>query len=184
MTELEKFETAFAALPPLPEEVRATIQRVFWWSWPTYDILIGDLKKAGIDRKDGLGRVVHFHSFRKTMQSLGVRYGVNQRAAQEILGHSDANLTAQAYTDVASLQLHDEIAKLPWISGEKIVAQHGAQNSGVSRPAVSLTDICRQLIEAVQVSGAESVSRALALSGTSLQSGEMAARAGIEPVTK
>ena len=37
------------------------------------------------------GRVVHFHSFRKTMQSLGVRYGINQRAAQEMLGHSDAS---------------------------------------------------------------------------------------------
>jgi integrase len=95
-----------------PADVEPT-QRVFWWSWPTYDILIADLKRAGIERKDGLGRVVHFHSFRKTMQSLGVRYGVNQRAAQEILGHSDANLTAQSYTDVASLQLHDEIAKLP-----------------------------------------------------------------------
>jgi hypothetical protein len=34
------------------------------------------------------------------MQSLGVRCGINQRAAQEILGHSDANLTAQAYAEL------------------------------------------------------------------------------------
>ena len=159
-------------------------ERVFWFWWPTYDILRGDLKRAGIERKDGLGRVVHFHSFRKTMQSLGVRYGVNQRAAQEILGHSDANLTAQAYTDVASLQLHDEIAKLPWISGGQVVAQHGAQNSGVSRPAVSLADLCAQLIEAVKVAGVDGVGHALAYSVSSCQNGEMAARAGIEPVTK
>jgi hypothetical protein len=45
------------------------------------DILIGDLKRAGIERKDGLGRVVHCRSFRKTVQSLGVRNGINQRAA-------------------------------------------------------------------------------------------------------
>ncbi len=98
-----------------PEDVSPT-KRVFWFAWPTYDILRGDLKRAKIERKDGLGRVVHFHSFRKTWQTLGVRYGINQRAAQEVLGHSDANLTAKVYTDVPALALHDEIAKLPWIS--------------------------------------------------------------------
>jgi len=159
-------------------------KRVFWWCWPTYDILRGDLKRAGIEWKDGLGRRVNLHSFRKTMQSLGVRFGINQRAAQEILGHSDANLTARAYTDVASLQLHDEIAKLPWISTEGTVAQHGAQNSGVSRPTASLTDIYAQLIKTMKVSDTESVSRALASSVTSLHSCEMAAQAGIEPATK
>jgi len=76
------------------------------------------LQRAGSERKDGLGRVVHFHSFRKSMQSLGVCCGINQRAAQEILGHPEANLTAQAYAGVASLQLHDEIAKLPWIPAD------------------------------------------------------------------
>ncbi len=166
-----------------PEGVDPT-QRVFWFCWPTYDILRADLKRAGIERKDGLGRVVHFHSFRKTLQSLGVRCGINQRSAQEILGHSDANLTAHAYTDVASLQLHDEIAKLPWISGSGVVAQRLAQNSGVSRPAVSLADICAQLVEAVKVSGAEGVGHALASAVTPLPSAEMAARAGIEPATK
>ena len=97
-----------------PEGVLPT-KRVFWFCWPTYDILRGDLKRAGIERKDGLGRVVHFHSFRKTWQTLGVRYGINQRVAQEVLGHSDANLTAKVYTDVPALGLHAEIAKLPWI---------------------------------------------------------------------
>lgn len=42
-------------------------RKVFWFAWPTYDILRGDLKRAGIERKDALGRVVHFHSFRKTL---------------------------------------------------------------------------------------------------------------------
>ena len=41
------------------------------------------------------------------------------------------------------MQLHDEIAKLPWITSGGIEAQHSAQNSGVSGPAVSLTDILR-----------------------------------------
>jgi integrase len=60
----------------MPEDVSPT-RRVFWFAWPTYDILRGDLKRAKIERKDGLGRVVHFHSFRKTWQTLGVRYGIN-----------------------------------------------------------------------------------------------------------
>jgi hypothetical protein len=62
-----------------------------------YDLFRKHLKRAGIAHKDALGSVLHLHSFRKTWQTLGVRYGVNQRAAQEVLGHSDANLTAKAY---------------------------------------------------------------------------------------
>jgi integrase len=166
-----------------PEGVDST-RRVFWFCWPTYDILREDLKRAGIPWKDGLGRSVHFHSFRKALQTEGVRCGVNQRAAQEILGHSDANLTARAYTDVASLQLHDEIAKLPWIPVDGTGAQGGAQESGVSRPAVSLADIVAQFVEAVKVSGVNGVGHALASVGISLPSDEMAARAGIEPATK
>ena len=131
-----------------------------------------------------LGRVLHFHSFRKTIQSLGVRYGINQRAAQEILGHSDANLTAKAYMDVASLQLYREIAKLPWISPAGIGAQYGAQKPGVSGPVVSLADILRQLQQLAQATGTDGVSHALTSPGTSCQTIEMAAQAGIEPATK
>jgi len=74
------------------------------------------LKRAGIERVDALGRSAQFHSFRKTWQTLGVRYGINQRVAQDVLGHSDANSTAKVYTDVPTLSLHTEIAKLPWIA--------------------------------------------------------------------
>jgi len=159
-------------------------KRVFWFCWPTYDILRGDLKRAGIERKDALGRVVHFHSFRKTWQTLGVRYGINQRAAQEVLGHSDANLTAKVYTDVPALALHDEVANSPWISGADDNAQTNAQKSGVSGPMVSLTDIMRQLQLWSEATGTEGISRFPASAGTPGQILEMAARAGIEPATK
>jgi len=92
------------ALPDSP------VFRVF----PKHRTLMSDLERLGIERKDKTGRVVHFHSFRKTFQTLGVIHGINQRAAQEFLGHSDANLTAKVYTDVPALALHSEIAKLPW----------------------------------------------------------------------
>ena len=45
---------------------------------------------------------------------MGAVSGVNQRAAQALLGHSDPALTANIYTDVNALQLQDEVAKLPW----------------------------------------------------------------------
>jgi Phage integrase family len=131
-----------------------------------------------------LGRVVHFHSFRKTFQTIGVNCGINQRAAQEILGHSDANLTARVYTDVASLELHDEIAKMPWIFPGRTWAQHGAQNSGVLRHEVSLVDIRSQLVRAIKVIDEEAIGHALASADTPLHFSEMAARAGIEPATK
>jgi len=43
------------------------------------------------------------------MQTLGVNYNVNQRASQAILGHSDSNLTAKAYTDVPAIGLKKEM---------------------------------------------------------------------------
>ena len=190
-TTKDKDKRAVALRLEIAEELRAIrpvkidpTVRVFWFAWPTYDILRSDFKRAAIERKDGLGRVVHFHSFRKTFQTLGVGCGINQRAAQEILGHSDANNTARVYTDVASLQLHDEIAKLPWISPTGVVAQHSAQNSGVSRQDMSLADILSQLIQMVKVTGGERVGRSLASSDTPMHFSEIAARAGIEPATR
>jgi integrase len=166
-----------------PRGVEPTDQ-VFWFRWPTYDILRTDLKRARIERKDGLGRVVHFHSFRKTWQTLGVRYGINQRAAQEVLGHSDANLTAKVYTDVPALALHDEVAKLPWISGSANDAQIRAQKSRNPGHSVSLADILRQLQALAQATGTDGVSHFPAPSGALGQIDELAAQAGIEPVTK
>ncbi|WP_438482338.1 tyrosine-type recombinase/integrase [Oleiharenicola lentus] len=83
---------------------------------PSYEVLRADFIRAGVDHRDARGRVVHFHAFRKTFQTMGVRAGVNQRSAQALLGHSDPALTANAYTDVPALELHSEVAKLPWIS--------------------------------------------------------------------
>jgi len=186
----DKEKRAVALRREIAEELRAIrpvnfdpSARVFTRPWSRHNILLGDLERAGIERKDGLRRVVHFHSFRKTFQTLGVRCGMNQRAAQAILGHSDANLTARVYTDVASLELHDEIAKLPWISPEGSGAQHGAQNTGVSVPEVSLADTCAKFIEAVKVYDLERVSYALASAVTSGHNEKLGAGAGFEPAT-
>jgi hypothetical protein len=60
---------------------------IFWFRWPTYDILRGDLKRARIERIDALGRTVHFHSFRKTWQTLGVRYGIKANVTTARISH-------------------------------------------------------------------------------------------------
>ncbi len=84
-----------------------------------------DLDRAGIPQRDATGRVLDFHSFRKTWQTMGVQFGVNQRVAQAILGHSTPELTAGPYTDVAGLDLHREIAKFPWIADSLPAAPEG-----------------------------------------------------------
>src|ERR1019366_6713424 len=69
-------------------------RRVFWHLFPTRETFLADLKAAGISRKGNGNEVIHFHSFRKCLGAWGVDCGLAQKAAQEVLGHSDANLTA------------------------------------------------------------------------------------------
>lgn len=102
--------------------------RVFGYFLPRAAVLRRDLAKAGISYRDGTGRVLHFHALRKTFQTLGVVAGVNQRSAQALLGHSDPSLTAEVYTDVAALELHGEVAKLPAL-GVAADAQGVAENA-------------------------------------------------------
>jgi integrase len=113
-------------------------------TFPTRKQLLRDMVAAGIERKDGSGRSLHLRSFRKTWQTMGVRHGVNQRSAQAILGHSDANLTANVYTDVPALALHDEMAKVPWLDN----AQGHSLKPGENDPS---RDLVKQIVELVRV---------------------------------
>ncbi len=180
-------ELAQALREAKPADVDPT-KKVFWFAWPTYDILRGDFKRAGIEHRDAMGRVVHFHSFRHTWQTLGVGCGVNQRSAQEILGHSDPALTAKVYTDVPALALAPEMRKIPWISEGKTDSEnysaYYAQKTGAEGRVVSLADIMHQIQLLAQATGTEGKSHLPAYNVTSCQIDEMAARAGIEPATK
>lgn len=104
-----------------PEGVAADV-RVFR-TFPGSMTLDRDLVKAGIVKRDQLGRTVAFHSFRKTFQTMGVHAGVNQRAAQALLGHSDANHTAKIYTDIPTLGHAAEVEKLPWFTTPDVAAE-------------------------------------------------------------
>jgi integrase len=163
-----------------PEGV-APGKSVFFGRFPTYESLRYDLERAGIPHKDELGRVVHFHAFRKTWQTLGVRHGINQRAAQEILGHSDPSLTAKVYTDVAALSLHSEIAKLPWIGGQEKHSLPCAPGEGVSRHLVALHGTKAIDLSVPQIPHLRGESRSLALSDLLSQLMKMVVGSGFEP---
>jgi len=90
-----------------------------------------ELSPGGISHRDSVGHVVHFHSFRKTHASFAARYGVAQKATQEMLGHSDANMTANIYAEMASEAVRAELKKLPWID-----------ENGVQKPSENDAPIC------------------------------------------
>lgn len=96
-----------------PDGVRADV-KVFN-TFPRPMMLDRDLSRAGITKRDALRRTVAFHSFRKTFQTMGVYAGINQQAAQSLLGHSDANHTAKIYTDIPALGYAEQVEKLPWL---------------------------------------------------------------------
>lgn len=154
---------------------------VFYGRFPTYGSLMRDLERAGIQRKDELGRVVHFHAFRKTWQTMGVRYGINQRAAQEVLGHSDPALTAKAYTDVAALSLHTEIAKLPWITESKPDSLPDAPAPVVEGLSMSLQEANKLLSDHAQLNDPTLISRLTSLPDVLCRLIKMVVGSGFEP---
>lgn len=138
---------------------------------PSIERFYTDLKRAGIERKDATGRVVHLHALRKTFLTLGAQHGMSQRAAQEFAHHSDANLTANTYTDVTALRLADEMEKIPWW-----VTQKEKMRGGVTKPRKNgpLIDKINDLVEILK----RIDDRDLATETTDL---ELAARHGFEP---
>jgi len=142
---------------------------------PSLERFYTDLKRAGIARKDATGRVVHLHALRKTFQTMGVQAGINQRAAQEFLGHSDANLTAKIYTDVPALGLRAEMEKLEW--WEK---KEGDENSkslqGVTKTLKNapLIEQLKNLVSTLEVLDSKGLQTQPTVS-------QLAARHGFEP---
>ena len=155
---------------PLPDAV--------FLRFPSDDALHGDLKRAGVDRKDASGRVVHFHAFRKTFQTWGAVAGIGQRSAQEMLGHSDPSLTADAYTDATALPLHAEVAKLPWFGVDLVNVPDDVQIKQESSDLGRFRLLLGELINLAQVV-------VLPVEGhkktDSSESVKLAARHGFEP---
>ncbi len=56
------------------------------------------LDRAGIVRRDALGRVVDIHALRHTAATGMARRGVPLVVAQRVLGHASPEMTAKVYT--------------------------------------------------------------------------------------
>ena len=71
---------------------------VFRMGWDTLVQFYKDLKHAGTERVDRLGRHARFHSLRHTTATLLGRAGVPPQVARVILRHSDIRTTLDTYT--------------------------------------------------------------------------------------
>ncbi len=155
-------------------------KKVFFGIFPHYETFRADLKNAEIPHKDTAGQVVHFHSFRKTHASFAARYGVAQKATQEVLGHSDANLTANIYTEMASDTIRAELTKLPWITSDG--APNCAPVSGARGQTVSDRGKMEEGTESPKYLNSPLKRRILASLDTLRQNLEMVDATGLEPV--
>ena len=79
-------------------------------------MLRADLLDAGIDYVDENGRYADFHALRHTTGSLLAAAGVNPKTAQELMRHSDINLTMSRYSHVYRGATADTVEKLPDLS--------------------------------------------------------------------
>ncbi len=82
----------------------------------TADMLKEDLAAAGIPYVDDAERYVDFHALRHTTGSLLAASGAHPKVAQDILRHSDINLTMSLYTHTLRGQKSEAIANLPNLS--------------------------------------------------------------------
>jgi integrase len=73
----------------------------------------GDLKAAGIERKNPDGRSVDVHSLRKTFGTMLARAGIPLTTVQRLMRHSTPLLTAKLYIDVDPVDMTQALAALP-----------------------------------------------------------------------
>jgi integrase len=73
----------------------------------------GDLKAAGIERKDPDGRSIDVHSLRKTFGTMLARAGVPLTTVQRLMRHSTPTMTAKLYIDVDAIDMTQALDALP-----------------------------------------------------------------------
>lgn len=142
-----------------------------------------DLETAGIRRFDDLGRKVDFHALRHTFATNLARAGVSQRLAQELMRHSEPQLTARIYTDASRLPTAEAVDKLPWLdSGEEALRDPQIDpqklvSEGLGPSPVDTSSDCGVELE---VARNEQLVHELSATGTD---GQMVRAVGIEPTT-
>ena len=86
-------------------------------SWPgkAAEMLRRDLDAAGLSVEDAAGHVLDFHSRRHTFGTNLAKAGVAPKMAQELMRHSDINLTMGTYSHVGLYDLDEAVQLLPEI---------------------------------------------------------------------
>jgi hypothetical protein len=95
---------------------------------------------AGIECIDGAGRVADFHSLRYSTASLLAASGAQPKVAQELMRHSEINLTMNAYTHALKGQQSEAVER----SGDLSVAVESEESgaAGTDGFAESLSKTC------------------------------------------
>ena len=84
-------------------------------TWPEKAsvMLRSDLAAAGVPYQDDEERFLDFHSLRHTFGTNLVKSGVSPKLAQELMRHSDINLTMNIYTHVDMPDMAAAVERLP-----------------------------------------------------------------------
>ena len=95
--------------------------------FPQIRTFLADIKAAGIERKDGDGRVIDFHSLRTTFVTWLVVSGAHPKTAQILARHASIETTMQIHTDLKLLDFKGAVAALPDLgdghSGEQVTVE-------------------------------------------------------------
>ncbi len=83
------------------------------WNEKAAKMLRVDLEAAGIPFQDAAGQRLDFHSLRGTFATNLAMAGVSPKAAQELMRHSDINLTMKVYTNLRLSDVASDLEKLP-----------------------------------------------------------------------
>jgi integrase len=85
---------------------------VFYRGVPNITTLHRDIARAGIAEKDGLGRSIGFHTFRRTFISQLQKRGIHSRVIMQLARHKSLRMTDLTYTDTTLLPLREGIESL------------------------------------------------------------------------
>ena len=112
-------------------------------TWPerAAKMLRGDLKNAGLkaETEDG---TLDFHCLRRTFATNLARAGVSPKAAQELMRHSDINLTMSTYTNLMLRDVASDLDKLPSLSPSEVLRTTATASAGVLvAPMVALEPV-------------------------------------------
>lgn len=100
------------------------------WKQRGAEMLREDLDAAGVDwRPDASGASVDFHSLRHTFATMLANSGIHPRVAQDLLRHSDINLTMKTYSHTLIDDRAKATSSLPSFMPENQEAKTGTMDA-------------------------------------------------------